>query len=300
MKPEKKHIEYEKQILFIKEKIESFINFEEEKGKYSKKDEADEKYYNSKIKKPFSENMLLKYLDKLLNFLESGLIRVIDKKENQYMVNEWVKKSILLFFKYGKMRKWKENNITYIDKFQYRGSDGNFRFLPGSVLRKGAFVGKGTVVMPPSFINVGAYIDERSMVDSLALIGSCAQIGKNCHISAGSIIGGVLEPVVARPVIIEDNVFVGGNCGIYEGVIIRKGAIIGTGTIINASTPIIDIKTGKIYEKEVPENAIVIPGARQKKGKDDIYMIQVPLIVKYRQELKDPSKVDLTDILHEV
>jgi len=270
----------DKQISAIREKIENLLSLEEEK-------------------KPFSEKELLRYLKKLLNLLESGLIRVVDKIDNQYMVNEWVKKAILLFFKYGKIRKWKEDGIIYLDKFQYRGSDGNFRFLPGSILREGAFVGKGTVVMPPSFINVGAYIDEKSMVDSLALIGSCAQIGKNCHISAGTIIGGVLEPAVARPVIIEDNVFVGGNCGIYEGVIIKKGAVIGTGTIINGSTPIIDITNNKVYFKEVPENAIIVPGARQKKSENDTYFIQVPLIIKYRDQLKDPSKVDLNDILHD-
>jgi 2,3,4,5-tetrahydropyridine-2-carboxylate N-succinyltransferase len=276
----RKNKDNDKQISNLKEKIESFLILEEEK-------------------KPFSEKELLRYIKKLLNFLELGFIRVVDKKETQYIVNEWVKKAILLFFKYGKIKKWKENSIVYLDKFEYRGSDGNFRFLPGSVLRKGAFVGKGTVVMPPSFINVGAYIDEKSMVDSLVLIGSCAQIGKNCHISAGTIIGGVLEPAVARPVIIEDNVFVGGNCGIYEGVIVRKGAIIGTGTIINGSTPIVDIISNKVYNKEVPENAIVIPGARQKKGGKDSYFIQVPLIIKYRDQLKDPSKVDLNDILHD-
>ncbi|MFN3412037.1 MAG: 2,3,4,5-tetrahydropyridine-2,6-dicarboxylate N-succinyltransferase, partial [Exilispira sp.] len=226
-------------------------------------------------------------------------IKIVEKKNNEYIVNEWLKNAILLYFKYEKLKKWKQNGITYLDKFDYRGSDGAFRFLPGSVLRKGAFVGKGTVVMPPSFINVGAYIDEKSMVDSLVLIGSCAQIGKNCHISAGSIIGGVLEPAVARPVIIEDNVFIGGNCGIYEGVIVRTGAVIGTGTIINGSTPIIDINSGKIYKKEVPENAVVIPGGRKKIIENSEFFIQVPLIIKYRQDLKDPSKVDLNDILHD-
>lgn len=274
----------EKEILKIKENVESWLSYESSK---------------ENIKKPFSEKILLKNLKLVLELLELGLIRVVEKKEKDYFVNEWVKKSILLYFKYEKLKRWKQAGITYLDKFDYRGSDGAFRFLPGAVLRKGAFVGKGTVVMPPSFINVGAYIDEKSMVDSLALIGSCAQIGKNCHISAGTIIGGVLEPAVARPVIIEDNVFVGGNCGIYEGVIVRKGAVIGTGTIINASTSIIDINSGKIYSKEVPEDAIVIPGARKKNDEKGEYFIQVPLIIKYRQDLKDPNKVDLNEILHD-
>ncbi|HPC39210.1 MAG TPA: 2,3,4,5-tetrahydropyridine-2,6-dicarboxylate N-succinyltransferase [Exilispira sp.] len=292
MKYTKKLNDYSDSITKIKEKIEVFLNYEESRVK----EEENEKLKN--FEKPFSENELIKYLEKVLQFLELGVLKVVNKEKDNYIVNEWVKKAILLYFKYGKLKKWKEKNIDYLDKFEYRGSDGTFRFLPGSILRKGAFVGKGTVVMPPSFINVGAYIDEKSMVDSLALIGSCAQIGKNCHISAGTIIGGVLEPAVARPVIIEDNVFVGGNCGIYEGVLIRKGAIIGTGTIINASTPIIDIRSEKVYSKEVPENAIVIPGGRKKDGKDD-YFIQVPLIIKYRDELKDPSKVDLNVILHD-
>lgn len=281
----------EKEILKIKENIELWLLFESSKNSESlnKKD----------IKKPFSEKILIKNIKHILRLLELGLIRVVEKKDDGYIVNEWVKKAILLYFKYAKIRKWMQNNITYLDKFDYRGSDGAFRFLPGSVLRRGAFIGKGTVIMPPSFINVGAYIDEKSMVDSLALIGSCAQIGKNCHISAGTIIGGVLEPAVARPVIIEDNVFVGGNCGIYEGVLVRKGVVIGTGTIINGSTPIIDINSGKIYSQEIPENAIVIPGARKKNDEKGEYFIQVPLIIKYRQDLKDPNKVDLNEILHD-
>ncbi len=248
-------------------------------------------------KEPFSKKHLIRIINRIFDLLENGILRVIEKQDSKYKVNKWVKEAILLYFKHGKLKRWKENSITYLDKFEYRGSNGDFRFLPGSILRRGAFIGKGTVVMPPSFINVGAYIDEKSMLDSLSLIGSCAQVGKNCHISAGTVIGGVLEPAVAQPVIIEDNVFVGGNCGIYEGVLVRKGAVIGTGTIINASTPIIEVETGKIYSKEIPENAIVIPGAR-KRGKNDFY-IQVPLIIKYRDQLKDPSKVDLNDILHD-
>lgn len=293
MKYTKKLNDYSDSITKIKEKIEVFLNYEESRVK----EEKNEKLKN--FEKPFSENELIKYLEKVLQFLELGVLKVVNKEKDNYIVNEWVKKAILLYFKYGKLKKWKEKNIDYLDKFEYRGSDGTFRFLPGSILRKGAFVGKGTVVMPPSFINVGAYIDEKSMVDSLALIGSCAQIGKNCHISAGTIIGGVLEPAVARPVIIEDNVFVGGNCGIYEGVLVRKGAVIGTGTIINGSTPIIDVNSGKVYNKEIPENAIVIPGARKKFSENNDYFIQVPLIIKYRHELKDPSKIDLNDILHD-
>lgn len=281
----------EKEILKIKENIEFWLLYESSKN--------NESFNKKDIKKPFSEKILIKNIKHIIRLLELGLIRVVEKKNNEYIVNEWMKKAILLYFKYEKLKKWKQNGITYLDKFDYRGSDGAFRFLPGAVLRKGAFVGKSTVVMPPSFINVGAYIDEKCMVDSLALIGSCAQIGKNCHISAGTIIGGVLEPAVARPVIIEDNVFVGGNCGIYEGVLVRKGAVIGTGTIINASTPIIDINSGKVYNREIPENAIVIPGARQKKIDKEDFFIQVPLIIKYRQDLKDPNKVDLNEILHD-
>lgn len=275
----------EKNILQIQKDIEIWLSFELNN--------------NQKSKKPFSQKKLNKLLKDLLKLLEMGVVRVVNTKEKNYIVKEWVKKAILLYFKYAKLRRWHENSITYLDKFKYRGSDGNFRLLPGAVLREGAYIGKGAVVMPPSFINVGAYIDEKSMIDSLALIGSCAQIGKNCHISAGTIIGGVLEPAVARPVIVEDNVFVGGNCGIYEGVIVKTGAVIGTGTIINGSTPIIDISSGKIYRKEVPENAVVIPGGRKKIIENSEYYIQVPLIIKYRQDLKDPSKVDLNDILHD-
>ena len=244
---------------------------------------------------------LLDYLYVTIDLLERGDIRIVEKNDNgEYDVNIWIKKAILLFFKNAPLKSWEDNGIQYYDKFDYRGSDKSFRFLPGAIMRKGAFIGKGTVIMPPSFVNVGAYVDDNCMIDSLALVGSCAQIGKNCHISAGTIIGGVLEPAAAKPVIIEDNVFIGGNCGIYEGVIIRKGAILGTGTIINASTPIYDIQSGKVYYSEVPENSVVVPGGRKKiAGKNEFYL-QAPIIVKTRDELTNPDKVDLTDILHDI
>lgn len=284
-----------------------------------------------KFEKMKDENIILSTLNEFLDKLDNGKIRVVNKIDNKYIVNEWVKDGILLIFKYFKMKKIfnpflenvsqsqnidkninntnnsnvnnkKMNNkfIGFFDKIDIKGSDGSFRFVPGgSSIRRGSFIGKGTIVMPPTFINIGAYIDENTMIDSTTLVGSCAQIGKHCHISAGTILGGVLEPLNATPVIIEDNCFIGGNCGIYEGVIIEKNSIIGTGTIINGSTPIIDVETGKKYYKRVPEGSVVIPGGKKKTINGEEYIFQTPLIIKKRKDISDSSKVELNELLRD-
>lgn len=290
-----------------------------------------EEIKNGKIS---DENRIINILNTLLDLLDEGKIKVVTKIENNYEVNEWIKDGILLIFKYFKLKKItnpfieyhlnnnknfkkesssknnlnKNNHINnnldkligFYDKIDIKGSDGTFRFVPGgSSIRRGSFIGKGTIVMPPTFINIGAYIDENTMIDSTTLVGSCAQIGKHCHISAGTIIGGVLEPLNARPVIIEDNCFIGGNCGVYEGVIIEKNCIIGTGTIINGSTPIIDVNTGKKYYKCIPEGSVVIPGGKKKIINGEEYIFQTPLIIKNRNEISDSSKVELNELLRD-
>ncbi len=245
-----------------------------------------------------NEKEIKEILDNFINSLDKGNIRVAEKLNNEYKINQWVKQGILLLFKYLEIKKYDFINANYIDKFEYKGSDGTFRLVPGGTsIRKGSFIGKNVIIMPPSFINVGAYVDEGTMIDSTVLVGSCAQIGKNCHISAGTMIGGVIEPLTASPVIIEDNCFVGGNCGLYEGVHIEENCVIGTGTIINASTPIIDINTGKKYYKKVPKGSVVIPGGKKKVINGEEYVFQTPLIVKNIKDISDKSKVELNQDL---
>jgi 2,3,4,5-tetrahydropyridine-2-carboxylate N-succinyltransferase len=180
------------------------------------------------------------------------------------------------------------------------------RLVPGgSSIRDGAYVARGVTCMPPMYINTGAYVDEGTMVDSHALIGSCAQIGKNCHISAGAQIGGVLEPVGALPVIIEDDVLVGGNCGVYEGTVVKRRAVLASGVILTRSTPVYDLVRGQIYNPSdeeplvIPENAVVVAGARpvrQGPGKDWGLSLYTPVIVKYR-DAKTEARIRLEDVL---
>jgi 2,3,4,5-tetrahydropyridine-2-carboxylate N-succinyltransferase len=247
---------------------------------------------------------------KVRDLLESGELRVAYKKEGEWVINSWVKSVILYGFKFGVIREYAGNPLTFFDKDTYpprafRVSD-NIRVVPGGTsVRGGAYVSKGTVIMPPSYINTGAYIDSGCMIDSHALVGSCAQVGKNVHISAASQIGGVLEPVNALPVIIEDNVFIGGNCGIYEGTIIGESAVIGTGVIINGSTPLFDNTTGAFLRKDddsplkIPAGAVVVAGSRPLKngpGKDLGIHLYCPVIIKYRDQ-KTSSSTTLEDLL---
>jgi 2,3,4,5-tetrahydropyridine-2-carboxylate N-succinyltransferase len=180
------------------------------------------------------------------------------------------------------------------------------RIVPGgSSIRDGCYIGKGVTCMPPMYINAGAYVDDGTMVDSHALVGSCAQIGRNCHISAASQIGGVLEPVGAMPVVVEDEVLVGGNCGIYEGTVVKRRAVLGTGTILNRSTPVYDLVRHTVHRAEgddpliVPEEAVIVAGARaitSGPGKDWGISVYTPVIVKYRDSKTD-TKIQLEDLL---
>ena len=210
--------------------------------------------------------------------LEKGAVRAASRDaDGIWTANAWVKEGILAAFRFGILSEFASGALSFVDKDtipprRFKNQDG-IRIVPGgSSIRRGTFIAKGVVMMPPAFVNVGAYVDEDTMIDSHALVGSCAQVGKRVHISAGAQIGGVLEPIGNIPVIIEDDVVVGGNTGIYEGTIVRSRAVIGAGVVITGSTPIYDVVRGQIYRRtperplEIPFGAVVVPGARPLKG----------------------------------
>jgi 2,3,4,5-tetrahydropyridine-2-carboxylate N-succinyltransferase len=237
--------------------------------------------------------------------LDAGEIRAAEKRGDQWQVNHWVKQGILLGFRLGWIAEFSINDtFQFRDKHTYplknlKTLSQSVRLVPGgSSVRRGAYLGNNVTLMPPMYINTGAYVDDETMVDSHALVGSCAQIGKRVHLSAGSQIGGVLEPVGAMPVIIEDDVLIGGNCGIYEGAIVETRAVIGAGTIITGSTPLYDLVSGKILRKAadapliVPRNAVVVPGTRPARGAfamEHHLHIACPVIVKYRDDSTDAT-----------
>jgi 2,3,4,5-tetrahydropyridine-2-carboxylate N-succinyltransferase len=234
--------------------------------------------------------------------MEKGTIRAATRDaDGIWQVAAWVKEGILAAFKYGVNAEFASGALSFIDKDtiparRFKIQDG-IRIVPGgSSIRRGAYVGKGVVMMPPAFINIGAYVDEDTMIDSHALVGSCAQIGKRVHLSAGAQIGGVLEPVGNLPVIIEDDVVVGGNCGVYEGTVVRGRAVIGAGVVLTGSTPVYDVVRGQVYKRtaerslEIPFGAVVVPGSRAMKGdfaEKHGLQISTPMIVKYRDEKTD-------------
>ena len=247
--------------------------------------------------------------------LNSGAVRAAEPDPSSatgWRVNSWVKKGILIGFRMGVIVDMSidASRQPFFDKATYPvkkfTTESGVRIVPGgSSIRDGCFVGKGVTCMPPMYINVGAYVGDGTLVDSHALIGSCAQIGKKCHISAAAQIGGVLEPVGAMPVVIEDEVLVGGNCGVYEGTIVKSRAVLGTGTILNRSTPVYDVVTGTVHVAKddtplvIPENAVVVAGSRaisQGRGKDWQLSLYTPVIVKYR-DAKTDAKVQLEDLL---
>jgi 2,3,4,5-tetrahydropyridine-2-carboxylate N-succinyltransferase len=247
--------------------------------------------------------------------LNEGRIRAAEPDPSSpsgWRVNGWVKKGILLGFRMGALVDMSVHpaRLPFFDKATYPLKRltvaSGVRLVPGgSSIRDGAYVARGVTCMPPMYINTGAYVDEGTMVDSHALIGSCAQIGKNCHISAGAQIGGVLEPVGALPVIIEDDVLVGGNCGVYEGTVVKRRAVLASGVILTRSTPVYDLVRGQIYNPSdeeplvIPENAVVVAGARpvrQGPGKDWGLSLYTPVIVKYR-DAKTEARIRLEDVL---
>lgn len=243
--------------------------------------------------------------------LNSGKVRAAEKIGDQWQCIDWVKKGILLGFRLGQLVDYSINDqFRFFDKSTYPLKklqvEDNVRQVPGgSSIRDGSYVAPGVVIMPPAYINVGAYVDSGTMVDSHALVGSCAQIGKNVHLSAGSQIGGVLEPIGAMPVIIEDNVLIGGNSGIYDGTIVCELSVIGAGTILTGSTKVYDLVNNMIYQKSeenpltIPAGAVVISGVRPAKGafaQEHGISIYTPVIIKYRDE-KTSAATALEDAL---
>ncbi len=229
-----------------------------------------------------------------------------------WRVNAWVKRGILIGMRMGKTVEMTDDGAVqqFFDKSTYPTKrvslEDSVRVVPGgSSVRDGVYLGKSVTCMPPMYINVGAYVGDGSMVDSHALVGSCAQIGERCHLSAAAQIGGVLEPVGALPVIIEDDVMVGGNCGVYEGTIVKRRAVLGAGTVLTRSTPVYDVVRDTIHQARddaplvIPEGAVVVPGSRpiQKgKGQEWGLALYAPVIVKYRDEKTD-SRVELEELL---
>ena len=251
----------------------------------------------------------MRAFNELKFFLNNGEIRAAKKSGDEdniegWVVNSWVKKGILLGFRLGQTQDYSLNQqFRYFDKstFPLKGMslENGVRVVPGGTsVRDGSFVASNVVIMPPAYINVGAYVDEGTMVDSHALVGSCAQIGKRVHLSAATQVGGVLEPVGAMPVIIEDDVMVGGNCGIYEGTIVKRRAVIGAGVILTGSTPVYDLVKGTIHRRSstrplvIPEGAVVIQGSRHIDGdfaRQHHIAIYTPVIIKYRDEKTDAA-----------
>ncbi len=254
--------------------------------------------------------------------LNDGAIRAAEPDPSSstgWKVNAWVKKGILLGFRIGRIEGMPPAGFQFRDKHTYPlqkiPASRNVRVVPGgSSIRDGCYIGKGVVCMPPMYVNAGAYVGDGTMIDSHALVGSCAQIGRKCHLSAGAQIGGVLEPIGAMPVIIEDEVLVGGNCGVYEGTIVGRGAVLAAGTILTGSTPVYDIVRDAVYRREavasgestevtrpllIPAGAVVVPGARavtRGRGKELGLSLYTPVIIKYRDEKTDQA-VRLEELL---
>jgi len=247
--------------------------------------------------------------------LNAGKVRAAEpdaSTKTGWRVNTWVKKGILLGFRMGAVvdMSISPTRQPWLDKatfpVQHITVDRGVRIVPGgSSIRDGCFIGKGVTCMPPMFINTGSWVGDGSMIDSHALVGSCAQIGTNCHISAAAQIGGVLEPVGALPVIIEDDVLVGGNCGVYEGTVVKSRAVLGSGVILNRSTPVYDVVQNAIFRATdddplvIPENAVVVAGSRaisSGPGRDWGLSLYTPVIVKYR-DAKTDTKIQLEDLL---
>jgi len=245
--------------------------------------------------------------------LNRGEVRAAERDaEGHWHTNAWVKRGILLGFRMGRIVDLSpaDRSLIFLDKDTYpvrpTRLEEKVRIVPGgSSIREGAYVAPGVVCMPPMFVNVGAYVDEGTMIDSHALVGSCAQIGKRVHLSAAAQVGGVLEPVGAVPVVIEDDVLVGGNCGVYEGTIVRERAVLAPGTILTGATPVYDLVRGEIYRRtpesplEIPAGAVVVPGSRavtSELGREWNLSLYAPVIVKYRDERTDRA-VQLEDFL---
>ena len=254
-------------------------------------------------KKKINSKQDINIIMETIKSLDSGKIRVTEKIKGKWIVNQWVKKAVLLSFQVTKQELianapgksfWWDKVPSKFEGWKKKDfSKANFRIVPNAVVRRGSFIDKDAVIMP-SFVNIGAYVGSATMIDTWATVGSCAQIGKNCHISGGAGIGGVLEPLQASPVIMEDNCFIGARSEVAEGVIVEEGSVLSMGVYISASTKIVDRKTGKVYYGKIPKYSVVVPGNfNDKKSKVNLYCA---VIVKTVDE-KTRSKTSINDLL---
>lgn len=237
----------------------------------------------------------------VIEMLDKGKLRIAEKIDDKWIINEWLKKAVLMYFPINDMEVIENGIFEYHDKIALKKGfeEAGVRVVPPATVRHGAFINKGAILMP-SYVNIGAYVDSGTMVDTWATVGSCAQIGKNVHLSGGVGIGGVLEPVQAAPVIIEDNCFIGSRCIIVEGVLIEEEAVLGANTVITASTKIIDVSGSepKEYKGFVPARSVVIPGSYTKHFPAGDYQVSCALIIGKRKESTD-KKTSLNDVLRE-
>ena len=254
-----------------------------------------------------SANNIINAIESTIDDIDNGSIRVAEKINEEWITNQWIKKAILLYFRINNMKliSGSPGNSNWWDKIDSKFNDWNeenfieagFRAVPGSIVRKGSFVAKGSVLMP-SFINIGAYVGSGTMVDTWATIGSCAQIGSDCHISGGAGIGGVLEPLQANPVIIEDNCFIGARSEVAEGVIIREGSVLSMGVYLSSSTPIVNRETGEVIRGEVPPYSVIIPGTYSPNNDNSKPSLYCAIIVKTVDE-KTRSKTSINELLRD-
>ena len=256
---------------------------------------------------PKSDKSIINAINETINLLNKGEITVAEPTSNDWKINEWIQKGILLSFRINKRKIISGPYYSWNDMEHLPGKTANwtekefeeagFRMVPNCVVRNGSFIGKGAVIMPNSFINIGGYCGERSMVDTAARIGSAARLGADCHLSAGAGLGGILEPVGSRPTIIEDSCFIGALSEIVEGVIVRKGSVVSMGCYIGKSTKIINRETGEITTGEVPAGSVVVPGSlpSKKPGGPNLYCV---VIIKTVDE-QTRSKTSLNDLLRD-
>ena len=237
----------------------------------------------------------------VIDFLDKGKVRVAEQKENEWIVNEWIKKAVILYFPIQQMRVCEVGIFEFHDKIGLKNNyaDLGVRVVPQAVARYGSYLSQGVILMP-SYVNIGAYVGKNTMVDTWATVGSCAQIGENVHLSGGVGIGGVLEPVQAAPVIIENHCFIGSRCIVVEGVRIEKEAVLGANVVLTKSTKIIDVSQGEAieYKGVIPSRSVVIPGCYTKKFPAGEYQVPCALIIGKRKESTD-QKTSLNDALRE-
>ena len=254
-----------------------------------------------------SSSDIISAIESTINDIDNGSIRVAEKINEEWIINQWIKKAILLYFRINNMKLisgspgnsnwWDKIDSKFKDWDEENFTEAGFRAVPGSIVRKGSFVAKGSVLMP-SFINIGAYVGSGTMVDTWATIGSCAQIGSDCHISGGAGIGGVLEPLQANPVIIEDNCFIGARSEVAEGVIIREGSVLSMGVYLSSSTPIVNRETGEVIRGEVPPYSVIIPGTFSPNNDSSKPSLYCAIIVKTVDE-RTRSKTSINVLLRD-